>query len=110
MPMYMLQYAFNAESWDALTQKPQDRSAVIRALVQRLGGKLHGFYYTFGQYDGVIIYEVPDSQAAAAFSMAITASGVLRAAETTPLMSVNEGMDAMRRAGEAAAAFAVPKK
>ncbi len=63
------------------------------------GGRLESAYYAFGDYDVVAIVEVPDNVSAAAFSLALNAGGALKAAKTTPLMTVEEGMEAMRKAG-----------
>jgi hypothetical protein len=46
------------------------------------------------------LMQLPDNVSAAAFSIAVSAGGAVRAVKTTPLMSVEEGMDAMRKAGE----------
>jgi uncharacterized protein with GYD domain len=57
-------------------------------------------WLSFGDYDVVVLLRLPDNVSAAAFSIAVSAGGAVRAAKTTPLMSVEEGMDAMRRAGD----------
>jgi uncharacterized protein with GYD domain len=57
-------------------------------------------WVSFGDYDVVVLMQLPDNVSAAAFSIAVSAGGAVRAVKTTPLMSVEEGMDAMRRAGQ----------
>ena len=49
----------------------------------------------------VTIYEAPDLSTGAAIEVAARAPGHLTAVKTTPLLSVEEGMEAMRKAGEA---------
>jgi uncharacterized protein with GYD domain len=44
--------------------------------------------------------EAPDNQAASASALAVTASGTVRSYKTTPLMPIEEGIAAMRKAGE----------
>jgi uncharacterized protein with GYD domain len=39
------------------------RVSAARAVVEKAGGKWHGIYYTFGQYDLVSIVEVPNDEA-----------------------------------------------
>jgi len=58
-------------------------------------------YYAFGEYDVVLIMEIPDNVTATAFSLAVAASGSLKSFKTTPLMTAEEAMDAMKKAGEA---------
>ena len=50
----------------ALVNEPQDRSAAARELADSLGGKLLGFWYAFGEFDGVFLMEAPDNASAAA--------------------------------------------
>ena len=100
MPLYMSQFAYTSEAWTALTRNPEDRSEVIRGLAEAMGGRLVSFYYSFGEYDGVIIYEAPDETTAAATLMAAITPGHLKALRTTTLLSAEQGVEAMRRAGE----------
>ena len=60
MSLYMMQFAYTPEAWKAFAINPESRSSVFRELVERLGGRLLSFYYSFGEYDGVVIFEVPD--------------------------------------------------
>ena len=53
---------------------------------------------TFGEYDIVGVVELPENTDAAAFSMAVAAGGAVKAFKTTPLLSVEEGVEAMRKA------------
>ena len=99
MPRYMSQFAYTADAWEALTKNPEDRREDIRALLQRLGGQLIEMYYHFGEYDGTVIYEAPDDTTAMAIIVAAVSAGHVRASKTTRLMSVEEAMEAMRKAG-----------
>ena len=98
MAHYMLQFSYNSESISELIKNPQDRSGQARALVEGLGGRLETFYYTFGDYDGLAIAELPDSSSAAAASMALAASGGFTAAKTTVLITMGEAVEAMKKA------------
>lgn len=101
MAHYMAQAAYTAEFWKALTQNPVDRSAVVSAQLQKLGGRLVSFYFSFGEYDAVAIYEAPSEIGAAAFAFSVVAPGFLKAFKTTPLLTVQEAMQAMQQAGAA---------
>ena len=65
-----------------------------------MGGKLHGFWYAFGSFDGYNLWEAPDNVSMAAVAIAISGGGALTKFETTPLLTVEETMDALRRAQE----------
>ncbi|NIO69510.1 MAG: GYD domain-containing protein, partial [Anaerolineae bacterium] len=75
-------------------KKPQDRAEALRPAIEALGGKLVSFYMSFGEYDAVVIADMPDNISAAAVSIAAAAGGAVKAIKTTPLMTVREGMEA----------------
>jgi uncharacterized protein with GYD domain len=56
-------------------------------------------YYCFGEYDAVVLLEAPDDNAALATAMAVVTPGHLKAIKTTRLFTVEETMEAMRKAG-----------
>ena len=99
MPLYMTQVAYTPQAWAALTKKPENREEVFRGLVQKLGGRLVSFYNCFGEYDIVAIYEAPDETTAAAVILAAVSPGHLKATKTTTLMTTEQTMEAMRKAG-----------
>jgi uncharacterized protein with GYD domain len=99
MPLYMTQASFTSEAWASQIQTPQNRPEQIRTLVESNGGTLLGYYYAFGEYDVVIIYEIPDNVSASALILSAAAGGATKALKTTVLMSTEEGLEAMRRAG-----------
>jgi uncharacterized protein with GYD domain len=68
--------------------------------IESVGGKLHGFWYAFGTHDGYNLWEAPDNVSMAAVAMAITGGGALSSFETIVLMTVDETMDALRKAGQ----------
>jgi uncharacterized protein with GYD domain len=100
MPFYMQQVAYDPNAWAALAQNPEDRREAFGRLAEAMGGRLVSFYNSFGEYDVVTIYEAPDPSTAAAIEVAARAPGHLTAVKTTLLLSTEEGMEAMRKAGE----------
>jgi uncharacterized protein with GYD domain len=109
MPRYLLQLAYSPEAWAAQIKDPQNRVEQTAALMQRLGGRFETVYYAFGEYDIVGIAEFPDNVRATAFSMVISAGGSGKATKITPLISVDEGLQAMRLGGEVTALYAPPR-
>lgn len=65
------------------------RRAAVEAAVKSVGGKLETFYFSFGTRDVVIIVDIPDNVAAAALSLAVSASGSVTL-KTTPLITCEE--------------------
>ena len=98
MPFYLMRFSYTPEAWARLIKKPEDRREVARSVVEKLGGKLHGFWYSFGQQDGFVLIEAPDNVSAAAFSVGISAGGALRSAETTALLTVEETIEMLEKA------------
>ena len=101
MPLYMTQVGYTSEAWAALTQNPENRGEAIGRLAESMGGRVLSFYNSFGEYDLVVIYEAPDESTAAAIVLAAVSPGHLSSVKTTVLLSAEEGMEAMRKAGEA---------
>jgi uncharacterized protein with GYD domain len=101
MGHYLVEAAYTPEAWKSLLKKPEDRQKAIRPVIEKLGGSLVNFWYAFGDYDVVLIFEMPDNVSAAAFSLAAMAGGALRAVKTTPLLESTEALAAMKRAAKA---------
>jgi len=99
MPQYLVQAAYTPDAWAAMVKSPQNRLEAVRPVIEKLGGKTQGGWLSFGEYDIVVICELPNNVSAAAFSMAASAGGAVKALKTTPLMTVEEAMEAMRKAG-----------
>lgn len=108
MAHYLVQVAYTPEAWAAQVKNPQNRVEAVRPLLERLGARFETTYLTFGDYDIVFIMEAPDNVSAAAVSLAISSGGACKAYKTTPLMTVDEGVEAMRKAGQAASAYRPP--
>ncbi len=79
MPLYMTQFAYTPEAWATLADNPEDRSVAIRELFETMGGRLVSWYLSFGEYDGLTIYEAPDDATAGVMVLAAARRGHLRA-------------------------------
>jgi uncharacterized protein with GYD domain len=99
MAYYLYQGTYTAEAVKALLKQPGNRSEVVRKAVEELGGKLEGAWYSFGESDVVLIVQMPDNVSVAALSLAVAAAGTVHGGKTTPLMTMDEGLAAMRKAG-----------
>jgi uncharacterized protein with GYD domain len=102
MPMYLTRFSYTPETWARLMKNPEDRREAAKQTIEAVGGKLHGFWYAFGDRDGYSILEAPDNVSMAAVAIAIGGGGALSSVETTLLMSVEETLAALKKAGSIA--------
>src|SRR5215831_15656993 len=98
MAKYLVQAAYTSEAWAAQLQNPHNRVEVIRPVIEGLGGRIVSVYFAFGDYDMVGIVDMPNNVSMAAFSLAAAAGGAVKTVKTTPLMTIEEGLEAMRQA------------
>ncbi len=100
MPFFMVQAAYSATSWAAMVKSPEDREKAFRQLIEKAGCKLVSFYFCFGEDDVVGILEAPDNATAALVAITASGTGHLRNYRTTPLLTVEETLGIMRKAGD----------
>ena len=98
MALYLTRFNYTPETWARLIQNPEDRRAAATQYIEAVGGKLHGFWYAFGEYDAYNLWEAPDNVSMAATALAINAGGALGTIQTTPLLSVEETLGALKKA------------
>ena len=98
MPLYLSKFSYTPETWARLIAHPEDRRHAAQEYIESVGGKLHGFWYAFGEHDGYNLWEAPDNVSMAAVVLAISGGGALSSRETTVLMSVEDTLEALRRA------------
>jgi uncharacterized protein with GYD domain len=102
MPMYLTRFSYTPETWARLIKNPEDRRTAARQYIESVGGKLHGFWYAFGDHDGYNLWEAPDNVSMAAVALAIGGGGALSSIQTTVLMTVEETVDALKQASKIA--------
>ncbi len=98
MALYMYQVSYTAEAGAAMIREPQDRVEAVRPAIEALGGKIVASGYSFGEYDALIMFEAPDDTTAAAFALAVTGSGRIKAGKTTRLLSSHEWIESLGKA------------
>ena len=98
MALFLTRFSYTPETWARLTKNPEDRREAARTYIESVGGKLHGFWYAFGSHDGYNLWEAPDNVSMAAVAIAISGGTALSKFETIPLLTVDETLDALRRA------------
>ena len=105
MPFYLFQGRYTPAALKAMVDKPQDREAAARPLVEAVGGKLHHVFFCFGQEDVIALIEAPDDTAMAACAMIIGGSGAFGGGATTKLMTSAEAQKAMTSAQKARGSY-----
>jgi uncharacterized protein with GYD domain len=98
MPLYLTRFSYTPSTWAKLIKKPEDRRPAARQYIEAVGGKLHGFWYAFGEHDAYTLWEAPDNISLAASSIAIGAGGALSSIQTTVLLTVEETLAALEKA------------
>lgn len=98
MPSFLVQASYTSEALAALVKNPQNRSEVVRKSIENLGGKLVGAWMAFGEHDVVFIVDMPDTISAAAMALSVGAGGALKGTKTTLLISLDEGVEALKKA------------
>jgi uncharacterized protein with GYD domain len=102
MPHYLVQVGYNASGAAGLVKEPQNRVEKVAPAIEAMGGRVECGYFAFGDHDIVLICEMPDNVSAAAFALAVGAGGTVETYKTTVLLTPEEAVQAMQKAGEAA--------
>jgi uncharacterized protein with GYD domain len=108
MAQYLFEVAYTSQSWATQVREQGNVLERIQPLLTGCGGRVDSCFYAFGDYDLVLIADFPSAEEAAAFSLAATAGGSIKAIKTTALLTVEQGMSAMRRAQEAGKDYVPP--
>src|SRR5579862_6401552 len=106
MPLFLTQVSYTEHAWQALVSNPQNRLDALQPVFQKLGGRIVNAWFAFGDYDFILVSELPDNVSAAALAIAASAGGACKSIKTTPLMEAAQGVEALRKA--AASGYRAP--
>jgi uncharacterized protein with GYD domain len=98
VPHYLTKFSYTPETWARLVGNPEDRRKAAQEYIESVGGKLHGFWYAFGEHDGYTLWEAPDNVSMAAVAVALNSGGAISSMETTVLLTVEETLEALGKA------------
>src|SRR4029450_11113925 len=90
MSKYAVFFTLKGEAIARAMEQPSDRVMGVSKAVESAGGKLEAYYLMFGQYDGFVIVDLPDSRAAAATSLAVSSTGAFEHLETHELIEAED--------------------
>jgi uncharacterized protein with GYD domain len=105
MPIYITQGRYTREAVKGMIVRPEDRADAISRLLSKAGGRLLGYYVTFGEYDFLSIAELPNDIQAAAALLAAASGGGVTDLRTTVAMSSVEAQGAFAAASDLAPGF-----
>jgi uncharacterized protein with GYD domain len=105
MPIYISRGRYSSDAVKGMLAKPENREEAVAKLYQSVGGKLIGWYLTFGHHDWLTIGEFPDEKAAASAILAAAGGGSLSDIETTVAMTARDAAATFESAGKAAKEF-----
>ena len=108
MSLYITYASYSQAGAKGLLAKPEDRTAAIQKLVDQIGGKIVGIYFTTGRNDIVLITDAPDGTDVVAVGMAVAASGAISNIETVKAWSASEFKGIAEKAASLAAGYAPP--
>jgi uncharacterized protein with GYD domain len=87
-------------------KNPQNRiDTVGRQACEAVGGKLVGAWYCFGDFDFILIADVPNNESMTAISLAVAAGGAIKSSRTTPLMTGAQAVEAMKKVADVAKVY-----
>lgn len=108
MAFYLLRAKYAEDSMNALVQRPEDRMLTTTKLLKEVGGRLLYYFFCFGEYDIVLLFELPDNTSAASLAMTMSAAGTVTQTETIPLLTMEEAIEAMNQARRASGIYVPP--
>jgi uncharacterized protein with GYD domain len=86
MATYLSLFNWTEQGIRTVKESPKRLESTKKA-IKKLGGELKAFYMLQGQYDGVLIFDVPNDQALTSFLLSIGTAGNVR---TTSLRAFTE--------------------
>ena len=125
MSYYLIRCDYTASAWRELLSEKQvstdSRLAPVRQLARRHGGDfvdlvdesrnggtVLGKFISFGAHDLIGIVRMPTPTAARSFAMVISSHEGVRGFEITPLLTFDEGIEAMQQGHECKGDYKVP--
>ena len=105
MPTYITQGRYTREAIKGMIVKPEDRADAVGRIMNKAGGRLIGYYVTFGEYDFLCIGEMPSDVQMAAVLLATGSGGGVTDLRTTVAMTSVEAKGAFAAASDLAPGF-----
>ena len=99
MAKYLIQAGYSQDGIKGVVKDGgTGRRTAVEAAIKALGGRLEAFYFGFSESDIYAILDAPDNVNAAAFALAVGATGALSHYRTTVLLTPEEIDQAAKKA------------
>lgn len=108
MSKHVMFFSYSPGTWAGMIKNPSNRTDAVRAGIEPLGGTLESLYYMFGERDGMVVYDMPDAESAAAVALAVNSTGAFAALETHELIEPERLVSVLGKAGGVTGAYRVP--
>ena len=108
MAHYLIEVGYTPAAWSSQIDSQANVVDRIEPSVKAARGTIQSIYYAFGDVDLIGIIDFPSPEDAAAFALVVTSSGALRSFKTTPLLTVEQGIDCMKRASAVRSTYTPP--
>lgn len=108
MASYLIEVGYTPQAWSTQIDKQANVIERITPALEACGATLQCMYYAFGEVDLVGVIDFPTPEDAAGFALAVGSGGALRLYRTTQLMSVDQGIESMRKAAEIRKVYSPP--
>jgi uncharacterized protein with GYD domain len=96
--IFITQGRYTGDAISAMIERPEDRAKEARRLIEAAGGKFIGSYFTFGEYDFLVISEFDDIRRITPALIAVAAGGSVDGLKTTVGLNWSEGRGAFEEA------------
>jgi uncharacterized protein with GYD domain len=108
MPIYITHGRYTRDAMKAMAAKPEDRAEAVSRIMAKAGGRLIGYYMTFGAYDFLSICEAPGEIQMAAALIAAASGGGVTDLHTTLAMNSIEAKGAFAAASDLTRTYKSP--
>lgn len=108
MPIFITQGRYTRDAVKGMVVSPEDRTDAVSRLLAKVGGRLLGYYVTFGDYDFLVIAEAPGETQMAAVLLAAASGGGVTDLKTSLAMTAIEAKGAFAAASDLTPAFRSP--
>jgi len=108
MAHYLIEVGYTPQSWSTQIDTKANVVDRLTPSLKALGAKLECIYYSFGDVDLVAVVDFKRPEDAAGFALAVGSSGALRMYRTTPLLSVDQGIESLRKAEDIRKTYSPP--
>ena len=108
MPKFAIFFNLAPQAISRMMDNPSDRAAVVGEMLASQGGRLEAYYWMLGQWDGMVIADVPDTATAAAAALAVSSTGAFRSVETHELFESGQLNDLLQAASRARGGYRAP--